>query len=421
MQGSIKHAEIITIGDELLIGQVIDTNSAWIGQQLNAIGVNVKQISSVSDSSEHILKALEEARTRVDIVLITGGLGPTKDDITKKTLCTYFHSGLRIDHESLSIIESIFKARGREVSELNRQQALVPENCEVLLNKLGTAPGMWFEDKGCIFISMPGVPYEMKGIMQTQVLPRLQKLLGLPPILHKTILTQGIGESYLSELIADWEDQLPDHMKLAYLPSPGMVRLRITAQGPDEIVLRKEMDLEVAKVLSIAGDYIYGFDNDTLESLIGSLLRTQRKTLSTAESCTGGYIAHRITSVPGSSDYYMGSLVAYANWVKENFLSIAPELIEKHGAVSEEVVAEMAVKSRQLFKTDYSIACSGIAGPTGGTDDKPIGTVWIAISCPGKVLTRKLKLGKVRERVIMETSQHALNLLRKVLLGEKSD
>ena len=412
----MKIAEIITIGDELLIGQVIDTNSAWMGQKLNAIGVKVKQITSVSDDSIHILNALDEAKKRADLILITGGLGPTKDYITKVTIWKYFNSSLRFDAPSFEVITEIFKARGRDVSEINRKQAEVPSNCEVLLNQWGTAPGMWFEVDEKIFISMPGVPYEMKGIMENRVLPKLVSILNLPPIQHRTILTQGIGESNLSELIADWEDHLASHMKLAYLPSPGMVRLRITANGPDENVLRNQLDQEVEKLKTIANEYIYGYEDETLESIVGKLLREKGKTLATAESCTGGYIAHKITTVPGSSDYYIGSVVAYANRIKEEFLELDPEIFKTHGAVSEEAVSKMAENVRKKFSTDYAIACSGIAGPGGGTQEKPVGTVWLALATPSKIITRKLLLGRVRERVIMEASQHALNLLRKALL-----
>lgn len=410
--------EIITIGDELLIGQVVDTNSAWMAQRLNEIGIKVKQISSVSDDESHILKALHEASMRADIILITGGLGPTKDDITKKTLCKYFNTGLIFDEESFKIIESIFNSRGRKVTPLNRMQAEVPENCTVLHNYQGTAPGMWFEQNEKIYISMPGVPSEMKGLMEKIVIPKIKERFPLVPIIHKTILTQGIGESYLSDLIASWEDNLPSHIKLAYLPAAGMVRLRITTKGVNEEVLLKEVNVEALKLKALIGEYIYGYENDRLEGLIGRLLRDQKKTISTAESCTGGFIAHKITSIPGSSEYYIGSVVAYANEIKVNELNVDFHILEKYGAVSEEAVKSMALNVRKKFKTDYSIACSGIAGPDGGTAEKPIGTVWIAVSNPEKTITRKLQLGTNRERVILETAQHALNVLRKMLIHE---
>ncbi len=410
--------EIITIGDELLIGQVVDTNSAWMAQRLNEIGIKVKQISSVSDDESHILKALYEASLRADIILITGGLGPTKDDITKKTLCKYFKTGLKFDEESFKIIESIFISRGRQVTPINRLQAEVPENCIVLHNYQGTAPGMWFEQNEKIYVSMPGVPSEMKGLMEKIVIPKIKERFPLVPIIHKTILTQGIGESYLSDLISSWEDNLPSHIKLAYLPAAGMVRLRITAKGVDEEALLKEVNAEALKLKALIGEYIYGYENDRLEGLIGRLLRDQKKTISTAESCTGGFIAHKITSIPGSSEYYIGSIVAYANEIKVNELDVDFHIFEKYGAVSEEVVKSMASNVRKKFKTDYSIACSGIAGPDGGTIDKPVGTVWIAVSNAEKTITRKLQLGTNRERVILETAQHALNVLRKMLIYE---
>ncbi len=410
--------EIITIGDELLIGQVVDTNSAWIAARLNEIGIRVKQITSVSDDKDHIIHALDEASGRADVILITGGLGPTKDDITKKTLCAYFNTGLKFDEESFKIIEEIFRSRGREVSPINRKQAEVPESCTVLLNHLGTAPGMLFEKNKKFFFSMPGVPAEMKGLMEKKVLPFLKNKFQLVPIVHKTILTQGIGESYLSEKIASWEDNLPSDMKLAYLPDAGMVRLRISATGSNEDRLRREVEDEAAKLKSIVGEFIYGYENDRLEALVGKMLREKKKTLCTAESCTGGYIAHKITSIPGSSEYYTGSIIAYANEIKVRELNVDMHVLETEGAVSEKVVQMMSRNALSLFKTDYSIACSGIAGPAGGTPDKPVGTVWVAVSNFERTITRKLQLGNHRERVILETSQHALNMLRKMLIED---
>lgn len=410
-------AEIITIGDELLIGQVIDTNSAWMGQRLNEIGIKVKQITSISDDKSHILETLAEAKKRADIILITGGLGPTKDDITKKTLCEYFNTELIFHEPSFEIISEIFQSRGRTITDTNRQQAFVPANCTVLLNKNGTAPGMWFEDEKAVYVSMPGVPNEMKYLMDAEVLPRLKEKNNLAPIVHKTILTQGIGESFLSDLIEQWELALPSNMKLAYLPTGGMVRLRITATGQNEELLRKEVDSRVKALKEIIPDYIFGYEEDKLEELIGKLLQEKGKTLSTAESCTGGYIAHKITSVPGSSNYYMGSVVPYSNELKTGLLKVDPELIKNHGAVSSEVVTQMAELSRKLLKTDFSIATSGIAGPTGGSVEKPVGTVWIAISGEKRTITRKVLLGSNRLRVITETAQHALNMLRKELIS----
>ena len=410
-------AEIITIGDELLIGQVVDTNSAWIGQQLNAIGIKVYQITSVSDNEAHILSALKDAQQRAEVILITGGLGPTKDDITKYTLCKYFKSNLRFDENAFLQVEKLFASRGRQVTEVNRKQAEVPEKCEVILNTLGTAPGMWFDEKGKIFVSMPGVPHEMKGMMEMDVLPRLKKLFTGDAIVHKVIWFQGIGESFLSDMIEKWELGLPENLKLAYLPSHGILRLRLSATGPSATALHKTISEEVRKLYAIAGKYIFGEDEDTLENITARLLTEQRLTISTAESCTGGYIAHRITTVPGSSNYYMGSVVAYDDSIKVNILGVPGSVIELNGAVSEAVVIAMAKGVKEKFKTDYSIACSGIAGPAGGTPDKPVGTVYLAINHPGGVITKKLMLGTGRERVIRETTLFALNMLRKILIG----
>ncbi len=410
-------AEIITIGDELLIGQVVDTNSAWMGQKLNEIGIKVHQKTAISDNEEHIITALNEAKQRADIILITGGLGPTKDDLTKYTLCKYFKSNLRFDDLVFLDIEKIFRSRGKEVTDTNRGQAEVPEKCTVIRNSRGTAPGMWFEQDEKIIVSMPGVPNEMKTMMEKDVLNMLKVKFKTPFIIHKNILTQGIGESFLSDMIEEWENNLPQNIKLAYLPSFGLVRLRLTATGENEIELRKQVEAEVVKVRSIAGEFIYGYDDDTLEALIGKLLKEKKQTLSTAESCTGGYIAHRITTVPGSSEYYIGSLVPYSNKIKEDFLDVETEILKTKGAVSEDVVKKMAEHIKDKFQTDYAIACSGIAGPSGGTSEKPIGTVWIAIATPKEVVTRKLQLGENRERVIMETSLNALNMLRKILVG----
>ncbi|MFZ7116010.1 MAG: competence/damage-inducible protein A [Bacteroidota bacterium] len=412
-------AEIITIGDELLIGQVIDTNSAWMGQKLNEIGIKVKQITSISDDKSHILTTLQEAKKRADVILITGGLGPTKDDITKNTLCEFFNTNLIFHEPSFKIIEEIFRSRGRTITETNRQQSFVPANCEVLLNKNGTAPGMWFNDEGKIIVSMPGVPNEMKGLMETLVIPQLRSKFNLAPIVHKTILTQGIGESFLSDLIEKWELALPPYMKLAYLPSAGIVRLRITANGNDLEKLKAEVESQTDELIKLIPDHIFGYESDQLETLIGELLVKKGKTLSTAESCTGGFIAHKITSVPGSSRYFMGSVLPYSNDLKTGLLKVDPALIEKHGAVSQEVVTQMAELARKMLKTDYAIATSGIAGPSGGSELKPVGTVWIAISGPDKTKAWKVQLGSNRLRIITETALHALNGLRKELLGTK--
>jgi nicotinamide-nucleotide amidase len=409
-------AEIITIGDEILIGQIVDTNSAWIGQQMNAVGFKVHQITSVSDNREHILAALKEAAARVQVVLITGGLGPTKDDITKKTICDYFNVGLRFDEEAYKDVEHLFKIRGREVTPINRLQAEVPTNCVTLYNRVGTAPGMWFDEGGVIYASMPGVPHEMKYLMEKEVLPRLQERFETPFILHKTLLTQGIGESFLSEMIADFEDALPANFKLAYLPSAGAVRLRLTASGNREEVMNT-MNKLVAELSDLVKEYLYGYDEDTIQEVVGRLLKDKKLTLGTAESCTGGYLSHLITSIPGSSEYYMGSTVTYSNESKTALLDVPADLVKKFGAVSEEVVKAMAEGAKKKFNSDCALATSGIAGPGGGTPEKPVGTVWIGISTPAGTKAKKVLLGDNRLRTIEVASMTALNMLRKELSG----
>lgn len=413
--------EIITIGDEILIGQIVDTNSAFIAQQLNLNGMSVKQISSVSDDREHIIKALDEAKGRADIIMITGGLGPTKDDITKKTLCEYFKTTMRFDEGVYQDVVNIFATFGKEVTPLNRLQAEVPAICQVIHNHHGTAPGMWFDVDGKVFVSMPGVPYEMMALMKEQVITKLKKRFNFPFIYHKTILTQGIGESTLSELISDWENSLADlNIKLAYLPSPGMVRLRLTTKGEVEKVLIENVEKKIEEVKPVISEYIYGYEiygeeKESLEQMVGKLLREKKKTISTAESCTGGYISHLLTKVSGSSDYYIGSVISYAYEIKESELSVPHDMIQKHGAVSQPVVEQMAKAIREKYKTDYSISASGIAGPSGGTDEKPVGTVWIAIATPDKVFSEKFLFGNNRERNIQKTANTALNMLKKEL------
>jgi nicotinamide-nucleotide amidase len=417
-------AELISIGDELLIGQVINTNAAWIAIQLNNIGVDIKQISVISDERQHIISALDDAKKRADLIITTGGIGPTSDDITKQTLCEYFNTRLVFNEEAYKDIQELFKKRNYPVTESNKKQAELPENCISIKNHNGTARGMWFKKEGKIFISLPGVPFEMKAMITEYIIPKLQSHISnlssqIPDfIIHKNILTQGIGESFLSEKIAEWESALPRDIKLAYLPSPGIVRLRLTAKGNDKNKLTELINSQISKLKSLISDYIYGYDNDTLEEIIGKLLNEKGRTLSTAESCTGGYIAHRITSVTGSSNYYTGSVIAYSNLIKENILKVSPDIINKYGAVSEEVVREMAANVRALFKTDYSVAVSGIAGPDGGTPEKPVGTTWIAIATPQIVYAQKFLFGDNRERNIIRTSLTALNMLRKQILLE---
>ena len=408
-------AEIITIGDELLIGQVIDTNSAWIAEQLNMAGIKVHQITSISDNQEHILQTLKEASSRVQLILITGGLGPTKDDITKQTLCKYFDTSLVFSEEAYKNVENLFYHRGVKVTEVNRQQAMVPANCKVLPNVNGTAPCMWFEKENCIYVSMPGVPFEMKAIMEQEVIPLLlhkQKQV----IIHRTILTEGVGESMLASIIETWEDSLPEFIKLAYLPQPGMVRLRLTAYGKDREVLQDAVSKAEKELYPLAGKYIFGFDNDTIESVIGQLLRHKGMSLSTAESCTGGNIAQLITSIAGSSDYFKGSVVAYSNEIKEKMLGVPHQTLVDHGAVSEQTVIAMAEGIRKKFETDYAIAVSGVAGPGGGTNEKPVGTTWIAVATPTGTTARKFLFGDHRGRNIRKASVAALNMLRGKLI-----
>ncbi|MCA6364410.1 MAG: competence/damage-inducible protein A [Bacteroidetes bacterium] len=410
-------AEIITIGDEILIGQIVDTNSAWMGGQLGLNGIAVKQITSVSDDASHIVKALDEARQRADLILITGGLGPTKDDLTKKTLRDYFGMGWRMDEQVAEDVMSIFKRFGREPGEVNLLQAQVPDGCRVIRNKNGTAPGMWFEVGGKIFVSMPGVPFEMKGIMSDGVLPLLREKFSLPFIYHRTVLTQGVGESLLAEKIEAWENSLAEHgIKLAYLPSPGMVRLRLSASG-EEAAVRKATDAKVEELLPLIEQWHYGYNDDTLPQVVGRLLVEHGQTVITAESCTGGSVAQAITSVPGSSQWYLGSIVSYANEVKMQQLGVPAALIEQHGAVSEEVASVMAVNARKQFNAGYAIATTGIAGPGGGTELKPVGLVYIAVASETGVTVRKMQYGGNRERNIAATTLSALMLLRKVILG----
>ncbi|MBK9319611.1 MAG: competence/damage-inducible protein A [Bacteroidetes bacterium] len=409
--------EIITIGDELLIGQIVDTNSAWIGQQLNAIGFKVHQITTVSDQREHILTAFKEASQRVQVVLITGGLGPTRDDLTKDCLCEYFNVPLQFNEEAYMDVEHLFKIRGREVTPVNRLQAELPANATLLSNKVGTAPGMWFDEGGVVYVSMPGVPYEMKYLMEKEVLPRLKRKYEAPFIMHRTILTQGIGESFLSDLISDYEDALPSYVKLAYLPSSGMVRLRLSASGEEQFI-RAEMDRLVAELSQKTRQFKFGMDDDTIEEVLGKLLLKKGLTVSTAESCTGGNVAHLLTSVPGSSAWYIGSTVTYSYKSKTDILGVPTDLMLKHGAVSEEVVLSMAESVKKKFSTDCAIATSGVAGQCGGTPDRPVGTVWIGLSVPGRTFAKKVLLGDNRLRTIQVASETALNMLRKALLTE---
>ena len=405
-------AEIISIGDELLIGQVVNTNASWLAENLNLAGVKVNRIIVLPDSFDELIYGLSESLQRADLIIATGGLGPTKDDITKTVLCKLFDSRLIIDESILAGIEVFFRKRGYSLTELNRKQAEVPHNCTPLENEMGTAPGLWFEKNGKILVSVPGVPFEMKELFTKKILPRIKSRIHSQFIVHKTVLTQGIGESFLADKIKVWEENLPENIRLAYLPQPGIVRLRLTATGEDETIVHCLIENEVNKLRGIIGDLIFGYDNDTLESMIGTLLLRSGRTLSTAESCTGGYIAHLITSVAGSSAYYKGSVISYSNEIKTGFLNVKEEILITCGAVSEETVIQMAENIRKKFITDYSIAVSGIAGPDGGTEEKPVGTVWIAVATPEKTITKKFLFGDNRLRNIQRASISALNLLR---------
>ena len=413
--------EIINIGDELLIGQVVNTNASWMAEQLNLSGFSVKQVTVISDNRENILAALASAELEAEIVLISGGIGPTKDDITKHTLCEFFGTRLVFSDDAYRDVAALFARRGYQVTELNRQQAELPENCTSIQNTMGTARGMWFEKKRAgggktIFVSMPGVPFEMKSMMTSYIIPRLQQEYKTPFIYHKTILTQGVGESFLAARIESWENALPANVKLAYLPQPGIVRLRLTGVGPDEQRIRRQVDAEVSKLQILIPEHIFGYDLDNLEGLVGHLLKERNATLATAESCTGGYVAHLVTSIPGSSAWYKGSVVAYANEIKQNILGVPHESIQKHGAVSKEVVTEMALRAQTMFDADFVIATSGIAGPDGGTPEKPVGTTWIAIATPDEVFAKQFTFGDSRDRNIRRTALEALNLLRKTLV-----
>jgi nicotinamide-nucleotide amidase len=410
------NAEIITIGDELLIGQVIDTNSAWLGQQLSGLGIKLCYKSSISDNKVAILNALKDAELRSDIIILTGGLGPTKDDITKVTICEYFNTSLVQNDKVLEWVQSIFRFRKMPMLDVNNMQALVPANCEILWNKNGTAPGMWFDVNDKIFISLPGVPFEMKTIFEEEAVPKINSKFKLPSIFHRTLQTVSIGESFLAKKIEDIENSLPSYIKLAYLPSVGAVRLRFSAYGEDKISLEKEVEEYVKQVYEKISDHIYGEGDASLTQTLGNLLKERKQTISTAESCTGGYIAHQLTSVPGSSSYFMGSIVCYANKIKAQELGVSEDILRNNGAVSEECVMQMAQAVRLKMNTTFGISCSGIAGPDGGTNDKPLGTVWIAIASEKETLAQVFNFGDNRERTIHRTGLMAMDMLRKKIL-----
>lgn len=418
-------AEILTIGDEILIGQITNTNSVWIAQQLNLSGIRVVHMASVSDDEQAIIQAFDAASGRADVVFITGGLGPTKDDITKKTFAQYFNTSLEINEEVLSDVDSFFTKRGRVLTEINRNQALIPKGCTVIRNKNGTAPGMWMKKDGTVFISMPGVPHEMKAMVTDWVLPKIKAENALPYIYHKTVLTQGIGESALAELVEAWEDQLAaKNIKLAYLPQAGQVRLRLSTFGAEPAQLEKTVNDEIDVLKTLAAKYIFGYEaygeqTPTLEKLVSELLRERKQTLALAESCTGGYISSLVTAIPGASEIFKGAVVPYTNVAKHDLLQVEEKLFTTVGSVSKECVEQLAANVLKKFGSDYAIAVSGIAGPTGATDEKPVGTVWVAIADQQQVITHKFQFGTNRQFNIIMTANASLNMLRKFILKEE--
>ena len=403
--------DIITIGDEILIGQIVDTNSAWMAQQLNTLGIGVNRIISVSDKHDEIISAFNESIQRVKLVLVTGGLGPTRDDITRQALCAFFNTYMVMDNNVLSYITSMLATRNSGVNELNRLQAMVPASCTVLHNPVGTAPGMWFEKDDAIVVCMPGVPFEMKELMIREVLPRLSERFKLDAIYHQSVMTSGISESALALKIADWESALPPFIKLAYLPAAGVIRLRLSALGNDAKIIENEVKKQI-EILSLhIPEYIFALNDEPIEVSLGKLLLNNKLTLSFAESCTGGNMAHLITSVAGSSTYFNGAVVAYSNEVKQAVLGVKIATLEEFGAVSQQTVEEMAQGVRSLLNTDYALAISGIAGPSGGTTEKPVGTVWVAIAGNNMLITKKFLFGDNRDRNIQRASISALFFL----------
>ncbi len=413
------NASIITIGDELLIGQVVDTNSAWMAQELNKAGIWLKRRVSVGDSKAEIIRALDQESRDAAIILITGGLGPTADDITKPVLCEYFGGSLVMNEGALENVKSIFSKLNRPLIERNLKQAEVPDNCTVVPNSRGTAPGMWFEKEGKIFVSMPGVPHEMKGMMTDYVIPHLKRHFTFPFIDHRTLLTFGIGESFLAETIKEWEAQLPAHLKLAYLPHYGMVRLRITGSDNNSGRLQETLNSQFEKLKTVVAEWLVVDEDITLAQVIGKMLLRNKHTMATAESCTGGYIAHLITSVAGSSAWFRGTVVSYANEVKENVLGVQKATLQTVGAVSEDTVKQMVSGVIEKMNTDYAVATSGIMGPEGGTNEKPVGTVWVAAGSRSRTVAAKFHFRYDRARNIEMSAYYALNLLRKLIAEEE--
>ncbi len=411
-------ATIVTIGDEILIGQIVDTNSGFIAKSLDKIGVEIHEMISISDTKNHILETFSKLQNQVDLVIITGGLGPTKDDITKHTFCEYFDDKLvRNEAVEKHVIDIIERAMKRPASQMNKDQALVPSKCIVLHNQVGTAPGMWMKKENTVYISLPGVPYEMKYIVENEIIPKIVKEYQRPYIIHKTIMTYGQGESLVAERIENWENNLQEFIKLAYLPSPGRVRLRLSARGTDKEFLEQKIAENVLSLSKIIGDIIVGFDGDeTIEVILGRLLQGQNKTLATAESCTGGKIGQVITSVSGASKYFKGSVVSYATETKISVLGLSEQLIKEHSVVSFEVAKAMAIAVKKLMKSDYAIATTGNAGPTKGDGKAEIGTVFIAIATPNEVIVEEFDFGQPREKVIDRAVNKAFEMLQKEIL-----
>lgn len=409
-------AELITIGDEILIGQIVDSNSAFIAMELNKIGISIFQITSIQDDRQHILKALEEASGRADIILLTGGLGPTKDDITKYTFCEYFEDRLVLNENVLAHIEELFsKHKNTPISDLNREQAMIPSKAEVLPNKFGTAPGMWMEKDAKVFISMPGVPYEMKGLMEYEVIPRLRKKFHRPFIYHKTLMTSGMGESAIANKLARWEEELPEHLKFAYLPNFGSVRLRISGKGENEEELIHSVEKQVESLYELIGDIITEEkeEEEKIAAQVSKMLTEEKKFLSVAESFTGGALAAEFTIHPGASKCFKGGMVCYATQTKIELLQIKKELIEEYSVVSAEVAEAMANNARKLFKTDYALSTTGNAGPTKGDSDAEVGTVYIALATPEKVISKKFLLGNHRDQVVNKAVYKAYEMILK--------
>lgn len=406
---------LINIGDELLIGQVVNTNAAFIGQEMSAAGFAMTETVTVGDNKEAITEAVRSAMTKTDMVLLTGGLGPTKDDITKTMICEYFSRKLVEDAQTLQWVTEIFAARGMAMTDTNRQQALVPEGCTVLPNRLGTAPGIWIEQDGKVLVSLPGVPFEMEKLIKDEVVPRMKaRNVGSLAQCYRVLQCTGITESGLSDLLEPYERQLPANMSLAYLPKPGIIRLRLTGHGDDENTLKTEIEEQFAKLKERTAEYAFTDEDIPMEAVVGRLLAKAGKTMATAESCTGGYIAHLVTTIPGSSRYFKGSIVSYSNEIKRNLLNVREDNLKRRGAVSEQVVSDMALNTMELFDVDYTIAVSGIAGPDGGTDDKPVGTVWIAVATPVRLVTKEFHFGSHsgRQQIIERSTHAALNMLR---------